>query len=50
MSPGLLEVAVIVTVCVLSFDGPGLMPLRLTVWIPAFSRRVRLFKPFKAGG
>src|SRR5438445_630610 len=49
-SDGLLEVAVMVTVCVLSLAGPGLMPERKAVWPPAFSRTVMLVAALTVGG
>src|SRR6266404_96486 len=50
MRAGLLEVAVMVTVCVLSLDGPGLIPERKTVCVEAFSRRVRFVEALSVGG
>src|SRR5438093_590071 len=50
MTPVLLELAVIVTVCVLSLLGPGLIPVRLTVCVPASSKIVRLVKAVIVGG
>src|SRR6266566_1631773 len=49
MRPGLLELAVIVTVCVLSLLGPGLIPVKLTVWVLVSSRMVKLAKAFIVG-
>src|SRR6266852_5992864 len=49
ISEGLLDVAVMRTVWVLSLDGPGLMPERNSVWAPEFSRMVMLVGVFNVG-
>src|SRR5258708_26376728 len=47
---GLLEVAVMVRVWVVSLDGPGLKPMSERVCRPLFSRIVTLVKAAKVGG
>src|SRR5258708_37583449 len=49
MSEGLLEVAVMVTVWVLSLDGPGLMPVRFTICGPELGARRRLASESSVG-
>src|SRR5258708_6548368 len=50
MSPGLLEIAGIEVVWLLSLAGPVVIPLRTTVCVPASSRIVRLVNAFNVGG
>src|SRR3989442_541636 len=49
-SEGLLDVAVMLTLWVLSLDGPGVMPVSVTTWELAFSRIVMFVGALSAGG
>src|SRR5262249_27517062 len=50
MRVGLLEVAVITSVCVLSLLGPGVNPERFTIWMLASSKTVKFVNVFIVGG
>src|SRR5260370_41797558 len=50
MSAELLELAVTVRVWVFSLEGPGLKPVRLTVWGGLFSRMELLVSAASVGG
>src|SRR5260370_18381589 len=50
MSEGWLGVAVIVTVWVLSLDGPGLMPVRFTICVPELGAITILERGSSVGG